>query len=320
MPRAGRAVVPSEFPDALTWAAWLYFVDEMTQSEVAQKVWRFTCYGHQAIERSQGKGDRQRSDQPQRCVHDKYVKASRAEIWLNSVMIIPDNDELPLTERIGKAGGFAISEALCNGDIIGIAWGRTVLSAARNVALESPFADLTVVQFCSSPNGLSADFSPELCASLLANNLGARSASLMVPAIVASPELRSLLLQEPTIRKQFNVIKSANKVVFGVVELGEGATLRSSELYSETTFDKLAKKGEVAVILGELLDQDGNGMTNSTQDRTIGISLAKFKEISNRLCVAGGLSKVQAIHAALIGGFATDLITDFSTARALLGK
>jgi DNA-binding transcriptional regulator LsrR (DeoR family) len=316
--KAGRTAVPSEFPDILTWAAWLYFVDELTQSEVAEKVGVSRVTVIKLLNEAKAKG-----------IVSIRINASVASrtntsirlaerFGLNSAMIIPDNDELPLIERMGKAGAFAISESLRQGDVIGVAWGRTVLSVARNVTLETPITNLTVVQVCASPNGLSADFSPELCASLLANNLGARSVNLMAPAIVSSPELRALLLQEPTIRNQLDVIRSANKVVFGVGDIGVGATLRSSELHSDATIDKLSRQGAVGVILGEFLDQNGDGMTDPTHDRTIGISLAELKDIPSRLCVSGGPSKVRAIHAALKGGFATDLITDNSTAVALL--
>ncbi|HCH71826.1 MAG TPA: AsnC family transcriptional regulator, partial [Ochrobactrum sp.] len=38
----------------------------------------------------------------------------------------------------------------------------------------------------------------------------------------------------------------------------------------------------------------------------------------NRLCVAGGAQKVEAIRAVLAGGYATHLVTDMEAAERLL--
>ncbi|TAM96641.1 MAG: sugar-binding transcriptional regulator, partial [Rhizobiaceae bacterium] len=35
---SGTGAVPAEFDDATVWAAWMYYVDELTQSEIAEIV------------------------------------------------------------------------------------------------------------------------------------------------------------------------------------------------------------------------------------------------------------------------------------------
>lgn len=315
-----KPAIPSEFPDATTWAAWLYFVDEMTQSEVAERIGvsRVTVIKMLNDAKANGIVSIRISNKVASRAHTSRRLA--AEFGLNSATIIPDNDDVTLIDRLGKAGAFAITETLEDNDVIGVAWGRTVLAVAENVSVDVPVPNLTVVQVSASPNGLSADFSPELCSALFANNLRARSVNLMAPAIVSSPELRSMLLEEPTIRNQLDVIRSANKVVFGVGDIGPGSTVRSSELYSEETVDAMIVKGATCVILGTFLNAEGEEMTGPAHDRTIGISLDDFKAIPSRLCVAGGMVKADGILAALKGGYATDLITDMATASALLER
>ncbi len=318
VPTAMRAKTPSEFPDAVTWAAWLYYVDEMTQSEVADAIGVSRVTVMKMLNEAKASGVVNVKINPRVVSHISTSRRLAEAFGLNSAMIIPDNPDVPLSERLGNAGAFALVDGLQPDDIVGVAWGRTVLSVAQNVKLEVPVDNLTVVSVSASPNGLSADFSPELCAALCANNLGARSVNLLAPAIVSSPELRAMLLQEPSIRKQLEVIRSANKVVFGVGELSAEATVRRSELFSAETVDKLADDGAAAVILGAFLDPDGQEMSGPTHDRTMGITLTELKAIPTRLCVAGGPGKHEAILATLKGGFATDLITDLSTATALL--
>lgn len=311
---------PSEFPNATTWAAWLYFVDEMTQSEVANTIGVSRVTVIKMLNDAKENGIVSIRFSPKIASRISTSRRLADAFGLNTVVIIPDNDGSSLIDRLGKAGAFAILENLNANDVIGVAWGRTVLAVAQNIKLDTTIPNLTVAQVSASPNGLSADFSPELCSSLLANNLGARSVNLMAPAIVSSPELRDMLLKEPSIRNQFDVIRSANKVVFGVGSLDKTATVRSSELHSEATVDKLIKKGAVGGILGKFIDKAGNEISGPAHERSIGISLDELKAIPNRLCVAGGDSKVDAIQATLTAGFATDLITDFKTATSLLER
>ncbi len=313
-----RPVPPKEFPDALTWAAWLYFVDDMTQSQVAEKIGVSRVTVIKMLNDAKAQGIVSIRINPKVASQTATSRLLASKFGLNSVTIIPENEDAPLIDRLGKAGAFAIMETLEENDVLGVAWGRTVLSVAKNVALEAPIGNLTVVQVSASPNGLSADFSPELCASLLANRLGARSVNLMAPAVVSSPELRAMLLKEPSIRNQLDVIRSANKVVFGVGELGPASTVRNSELHSEPMVRKLMSQGAIGAILGMFLDAAGHEVSGPTHDRTMGISLDELKAIPNRLCVAGGAAKIDAIRAALVGGFATDLITDLTTAQRLL--
>lgn len=315
---AGRRLTPIEFPDALAWAAWLYFIDELTQSEVAERLGVSRVTVMKMLNDAKVRGIVNIRINPSIASQATSSRHLAQVFGLNSVMIIPNDESGTLTQRLGRAGAFAIVEDLHEGDVVGVAWGRTVLSVAKAATLGEPIPNLTVVQVAASPNGLSADFSPELCASLLANNLGARSVSLLAPAIVSSPELRSMLLQEPSIRNQLDIIRSANKVVFGVGDLGEGATVRRSELHTEQTIEKLIRQGSVGVVLGTFIDADGKEMPVPTHDRNIGITLDEFKAIPARLCVAGGPHKTAAMLAALRGGLATDLITDSETAALLL--
>ena len=50
----------------------------------------------------------------------------------------------------------------------------------------------------------------------------------------------------------------------------------------------------------------------------LGLTLEELKAIPQRICLAGGLYKAQAIIAALNGGYVTDLVIDLKTAEYLI--
>ncbi|MEM9710056.1 MAG: sugar-binding transcriptional regulator [Pseudomonadota bacterium] len=315
-----KSEVPLEFNDVTAWAAWLYFVDEMTQSEVAKAIGVSRVTVIKLLNEAKEKGLVSVRIDPTLASRVTTARRFAERFGLNSVFVIPDNPDKSLTDRLGIAGRHLLLKGLAAGDVIGVAWGRTVLHAVEDIRLETPIENLTVVQVAASANGLSADFSPELCVSLCANNLGARSVSLMAPALLSSPELRAMLLNEPSIRNQMDVIRSANKVLFGVGQLDADATLRTSEIHSGATIDKMIRSGAVGAVLGRFLAQDGNELAGPTHDRMIGLSLDELRDIPQRICLAGGLYKKHAILASLRGGFVTDLVIDLPTAQALMAE
>ncbi len=204
------------------------------------------------------------------------------------------------------------------GDVIGVAWGRTVLSVARSILLPEGVAPLTVVQVSGSSTGSTADFSPELCSSLLAGRLMARCANLLAPAILSTPELRDRLLAEPPLVKQFQLIRSANRILFGVGDLGPSSTVRASELAGNDEIDTYVAHGAIGVIIGRFIDREGHPVAGELDNRMVGITLDELRTMPNRLCVAGGPNKVTALRAALRGGYVSQLVTDMETGEALL--
>ncbi len=315
-----KPAVPSEFSDLMVWAAWLYFVDAMTQSDVAKTIGVSRVTVIKLLNEAKDRGLVNIKINPTVASRVETSRALAKAFELNSAFVVPDNPNRALVERLGDAGAYLLQNGLQAGDVIGVAWGRTVLAAIRNLNLEQPIDNLTVVQVAASPNGLSADFSPELCVSLCANNLGARSVSLMAPAMLSTPELKAMLLNEPSIRKQMSVIRSANKVLFGVGELTNEGTVYTSELHSTETLDGMVQSGAVGVVSGRFLATDGSEMPGPKHDRMLGLSIEELLGIPQRICVAGGLGKRDAILAALRGGLVTDLVIDLTTAQALLAE
>jgi DNA-binding transcriptional regulator LsrR (DeoR family) len=54
--------------------------------------------------------------------------------------------------------------------------------------------------------------------------------------------------------------------------------------------------------------------------RTIAIGGEQLQQIPTVIAVAGGLTKVNAIHSVLLGRYATSLVTDLTVARELLAR
>ncbi|MGL6208453.1 MAG: sugar-binding domain-containing protein, partial [Paracoccaceae bacterium] len=130
--------LPTEFDDAVAWAAWLYYADQLTQSDIAQRlnVARATVVNYLREARERGLVSIQISTEAQG--RTTLARGLVQAFGLTGALVIPSGDPDQLTTRLGDAGARLLSERIAPGDIIGVAWGRTVLSAAEQITLPRP--------------------------------------------------------------------------------------------------------------------------------------------------------------------------------------
>lgn len=313
--------IPPRFRgDPSIWAAWLYYHDNLTQAEIglAMGVSRATVNAYIAEARERGvvsvKVD------PSWMQTLEISESLTQKFELESSIVIPGTKSAPmgdtLAERIGRAGAELLTGHLEEGDVVGVAWGRTVLALAQ--AMKDPQVDdLTVTQLTGGTTS-TFDFSPEFCASLIAERLNARCLQVTAPAIVSSPEVRDVLMREPILQEQFATLESVDKVVFGICTTLPDSLIFTSGLLTVDALPKGPSGPAVAVIAGRCVAPDGSAIHGGYDDRVIGLPLEDLRKSDMRIAVAGGLDKVEAILATLRGGYATTLVTDEDTALALL--
>ncbi|HVY98118.1 MAG TPA: sugar-binding transcriptional regulator [Dongiaceae bacterium] len=309
---------PAEFAgDPIVWAAWLYYEERMTQEEIAEQlgVSRATV-----VNFLQEARDRNVVTIAVASEHLQSVRIARelSRRWgLASCVVIPEDDgRMPVYDRVGRAGARLLAETLEPSDVVGVSWGRTVLALSESLP-EMKMPGVSVVQIAGSAIG-TAEFSPELCTSNIAYRIGARCVNLYAPGIVSKPEIKKLFMQETALVEQFKVIRACTKVLFGVANLSAASwALRSGYMTPEKLRPYL-KGGAVAVMSGRFLDAEGKTVLGPLDEQMIGLTIPEIARIPERICVAGGIEKVEAIAAVLRGGYATVLVTDEPTARALV--
>ena len=310
--------VPAEFDDVVAWVAWLYYVDELTQSEIAATLSVSRATIVKLLQDARERGAVTIRINQEAASRTGLSRALADKFELAAAHVIPNLSGAPLARRLGEAGGRVLAQGLRTGDTIGVAWGRTVLAVAEKMPEPDESGPYTVVQVCGSSAGSAVEFSPELCSSVLASRIKARCANFLAPAVLSSTALREQLLAEPPLVSQFALIRSANRVLFGVGDVAGAATVRAAGLAGREEIDAYVERGAVGVLLGRFIDSEGRHMIGDLDSRMIGITLDELKALPNRLCVAGGSQKIQALRAALRGGYITHLVTDADAAAALL--
>ena len=312
--------IPLKFQDdALLWAAWLYYEEGLTQGDIAKamNVSRPTVNSYLAEARANGivnisiSGERLKSL--------SVAQQLQAHFGLQECLVIPgEGGTRSLIDRLGAAGGQALASLIQSGDTVAISWGRTMLSVAKAAETYVPArADLRVVQATGGTTAV-IPYTPEACASQLAESLGARCIPISAPAILSSSDARSLLLSEPVIAEQFATLGAVNRIVFGISSLRPDSTIHESGFFDSSLEQHDHYRSAVGSIAGRFFDANGIPVDGPLSDRTIAIELESLRAIKTRIAVAGGYDKVPAMLAALRGQLISVLITDAATGEAIL--
>ncbi|WP_152046290.1 bifunctional sugar-binding transcriptional regulator/dihydroxyacetone kinase subunit DhaK [Aureimonas psammosilenae] len=315
---ASEPAIPLQFgDDARLWAAWLYYEDGLTQGEIADAMGISRATVNATLADARERGLVNITIEPQRLAALSLAQEMKRHFDLADCLVVPSGVPAgQFIDRLGHAGALALGQVLRSGDTLAVGWGRTVMALARQVRKVS-LQDLRVVQ---STGGFGSDtsFSPERCASTLAEALGALCVALPAPGVVSSPAIRDLLLAEPVLRAQFAILEAANRAVFGIASLRPNSTIHSAGFFDAVPLADYLSLNAVGVIAGRFLDPYGRAVDGPLDGRTVGLTLANLSRIEKRIAVAGGFEKVPAILAALRGRHCDVLVTDAATARGIL--
>ncbi|MBX6320916.1 MAG: sugar-binding transcriptional regulator [Rhodospirillaceae bacterium] len=320
-PRTRRSAIlsPAEFGgDPLVWAAWLYYEERMTQEEIADRLGISRATVVNFLQEARNRGIVTIAVSPDHLTSVRLARMLARIYGLQSCAVIPDDGgRLPDYERIGQAGARLLAQMLRPNDTLGVSWGRTVLALSKALpAIALPH--VSVVQVTGSAIG-TYEFSAELCTSNIASRIGARCVNLHAPGIVSRPQVKTILMREPTLVEQFRIIRSCNKILFGVTNVAATSMAIGSGYLTEDQSRPYIERGAIGVLAGRFFDRRGRPVLGELDERMIGITLDELAGIPERICVAGGLDKVPALHAALSARYATVLVTDERTARDLVG-
>ena len=141
------------------------------------------------------------------------------------------------------------------------------------------------------------------------------------PLRVSSAEVAEILRRESSVRDVILAATAADAAVVGIgaIDQRRDATILRSGYISEGEQLMYARKGAVGDILGYFLQADGRPVEGLEIHRELlGVTLDELAQLPTIVGVAGGEEKAQAIYAALIGKRINGLVTEETTARAVL--
>lgn len=238
----------------------------------------------------------------------------------DAVVVDCPPEEEPMVRDLGAATAYFLETSVKPGSTIGISsWSRSLFAMVDALHPGDYCRGGKVVQILGGVGNVGAQYHAMHLAQRLAGLIGASAVLLQAPAVVGSAEARRILARDASVREASALFDHLDLALVGIGSMEPSRLLASSgNVFSAEERAGLSRKGAVGDICFRFFDAQGQSIKSPLMQRVIGIEPGPLKKAGRVVGVAGGQRKVQAILAALRGGWIDVLITDRRTAESLL--
>lgn len=301
-------------------AAWLYYAEELTQSQIAEKL---------NVSRSTVIRMIQRARQSGLVKITIGVPSDTFELerdlenlfGINKVRLVPEAVDNTMQRRwLGQAAAELLIELAQDNMTIALSWGSTLQAMADSLQGGGPHTGMRTVALNGGLHNASRGTNPHEVAEQIGQFFGATARSLYAPVYVRTEATAAGLYRDQGVQDALDLARTAELVVFSFGGINENATMLKLGYVTPDERDFLLRNGAVGEVAGRWIDRDGNAVRLPQTIHPIGINVDELKRIPERLAVAGGPGKVDAIRAGLNGGLVTHFVSDEKTALTLLGR
>jgi lsr operon transcriptional repressor len=296
--------------EILTRIAWYYYNDGLTQNEIGEKLNMSRIKVSRLLESGRRSGIIQVriNSRYQGCLSlEREIKERYGLLEAYVVPKLPDQDP---SDRLGQAAAQFLMQRLQPGDLLAVGWGETVSNTIQRLGHVANERNIGLV---SLTGGVSTYVDGMRTA-----NWGSSVHLVPAPLVVRDPSVAANLMHEPAVANLLDMALNASYQLVGIGEISSSSTVVKAGYVSPDEVEPLRRKGAVGDILCQFFNDRGEVLDLPFHDRVIGVKLAGLSRAEKVVAAAGGLHKVQAIHAALRGRFAGILITDETTANGLM--
>lgn len=299
-------------------AGWLYYVAHNTQDEIAEKM----AISRQSAQRLVSLAMRERLikvrlDHPiANCMELAQKMRDRYGLTYCEVTVADPSSEDPAL-GIAEVAAAEMEKHFKQQDpiVMALGTGLEIREAVKQLTpMNCPQHKVVSMVGNLAPDG-SASFNDVIMR--IGDTISAPHYPMAVPVVATSSEERDILCAQKPIRSNIMLAESANVAFVGIGELNEAPPLLTDGFITREELDGLTAAGGVGEILGWVFNAAGQMVNGQTNDRVASVPLHQppaFPIIG----VARGKNKLQGIRGALAGQWITGLITDETTAEALL--
>lgn len=298
--------------------AWYYYVDELTQDEIAKRMSISRASAGRFLERCRTLGIVNFSIHSQHYDAFQYSRDLREKYGLTEAIVVPDgiasDDPNDINKRLGRGVAQYLQSRLKEGETLGVGWGETVGHALASL---TPNA-VSSVRLVTLTGGAGMYFRSWMGLRSFSRGPGTSDGVIPAPIVTSTAELARGLNEEPEVKAVLALAAAADHAVIGIGGVSGLPTLVQVRYVTDNELGDIAKAGGVGDVLGEFYDHAGNFIDVPIHSRRIGIGTAELKKIPNVVAAAGGVEKVPAIRGALHGGYIDVLVTDEAAAKMLV--
>lgn len=299
-------------------ACW-YYNDDLNQEEIARRTRLSRSTVSRLLRRARKEGIVSITVNFPDATESSLEQRLEEVFHLKEAVVASSNYSQDLMALLGRAAAAYLQRAIQPGDNVGIAWGHTLWHTVTSMR-GTTIRDVSCVQLTGGVGNSSNRIDASEHVRTLAARIGGKPYVLHAPFHVDSEEVLHTIGAVPVIAEVLEKMKHLNMAVVSLGSLDADAGLIRHSVFPPEAVRTAAAMGAVGEMCGRLYDDQGNLDIRLPGKVPFGISLEELQQVDHVVGVAGGMSKVPAILAALKNGLINVLITDSPTAEALVAR
>jgi deoxyribonucleoside regulator len=322
-----RTSTPEDLRLALR-AATLYYLDGLTQAEIASRLGVSRPTAGRMVARAKAKGlVRIEVVVPQDLRDDLHADEERElehRFGLTEAVVAGHGIDIGAPGRpaafasVGRAAAALLMRRLAPNDVLGFTWGPEQVAVAT--ALTPGVANCqTVVQLDGAMSTAAYQTGTEFILGRCADVLRANTIRLPAP-LYADPSTVASMRSDSLISRTLEAGRRADIMLFGVGAVSTSTTLFEGSFLDTRMLDELISLGAVGEIGGRFFDADGTPVDTELQQRAVSVPLEDIRTCEKTILISSGAAKHRATLGALRGKLARLLVCDIDCARWLLAQ
>jgi len=251
-------------------------------------------------------------------LNEKLQRQIEREYDLKKAIVVKQTDSKKndISKLVGQVWAFYMNLSLSDNLVIGMGVGKTIGQVVENL-VPMRTKNLHIVQLMGGLADV-GEQNPFTIVQETCRKLQAKGTYFTSFALVENERIKDSIYNSSMGYQTRDTWKKCKKALFGVGAIEKG-TLLSPKLVSIDELQKIKQLGAIGDILGHCFDKSGNFLLDTDfEKRLVSIPIHMLRNIAERIAVAGGESKAQAVQGLLRSGLITVLVTDEVAARKLL--
>ena len=305
----------------------LYYEDDMRQQEVSDYLGISRATVSRMLQKGKESGIvRVEVINPVQFSYNKLEKALERKYGLKEVIVVESSALDTKTESVSRMyerAALYLSQFFKDGDWIGVTMGHTlhnIVKTNRAFEKDKKLMFVPIVGGIGQSTSDKVDVQSNRIAQEFSRKFGGTYTQFLSPAVFSEQKAMEYFLKEKSISYIFDDFQKLDTLIMGIgiPQRVESTLVRAGYITGEN-LEKFARDGMAGDIALHFFDEDGaTEKFRAFNDRVAGMPLEMMKKVRNRIGIAGGENRAEAIRGAIKGGFINMLITNIDAAEKLL--
>lgn len=232
------------------------------------------------------------------------------------VVPAPEGDGTTL-DRVAHAAADYLTAMRPVPRTLGVSWGRTLRAVAE--ALPDGWATgVSVVQLNGGVSLNRRSGGASGLAVTIAQRASGQVSLLPSPAILERVDTKRAIEADRTVAGILEQAAHSQAFLFTAGPCDASSAHVENGYLTASDVEELARRGAVGDVLGRYIDAEGNIVDPQLDARTVGVDLSVLRGAERAIFVTAGAAKHDIARTVVTSGLCSVLVTDETTARALL--